>query len=192
MSKTSGKEFIDFWGWAAEKGSMNGNTARALSAAAKRVMSIDADWESKDVSKINADEHIVRFNNLSSREFKPESLQAYARRFKQSLSLFMEFQRDPANWKPSAVISPPRKARAPRQDSPKNGFQDSGFQGSEGSVNDELETQPAQSFMEYPFPLRESCIVRLRLPSDLKVSEVERLSAFMKALAIDFSVPKDN
>jgi hypothetical protein len=187
MSKTSGKEFIDFWGWAAEKGLMNENTARALSAAAKRVISIDEEWEEKDVSKINPDEHIGRFNNLSSREFKPESLQAYARRFKQALSLFMEYQRDPANWKPSTVISPTKRARVQKQDSLKNGFQ-----GSEGIVDDESEASTAQSFMEYPFPLRESCIVRLRLPSDLKVAEVERLSAFMKALAVDFSASKGN
>jgi len=187
VSKTSGKEFIDFWGWAAEKGLMNDNTARALSAAAKRVISIDEDWESKDVSKINPDEHIGRFNNLSSREFKPESLQAYARRFKQALSLFIEYQRDPANWKPSAVISPTKKARAPKPDLPKNGFQ-----GTEGSIDDESEKTTTQSFMEYPFPLRESCIVRLRLPSDLKVSEVERLSAFMRAIAIDFAVSNEN
>jgi hypothetical protein len=44
-----------------------------------------------------------------------------------------------------------------------------------------------RTFVEYPFPLRENCIVRLKLPSDLKVAEVERLAAFIRTLALDFA-----
>ena len=39
--------------------------------------------------------------------------------------------------------------------------------------------------MEYPFPLREGRPVFLRLPMDLKLAEVSRLTAYLKTLAVD-------
>ena len=38
--------------------------------------------------------------------------------------------------------------------------------------------------MEYPYPLRDGQLVRLVLPRDLTLAEVERLYAYMKTLAV--------
>lgn len=180
---TTGKEFVEFWSWVVSKGLMKGNTARSLGAASRQVLGIDDDWESRDVSAIDVDDTLRRFKNIRQKDFKPESLNAYERRFQQALSLFLEYKRDPANWKFVGHEGSSRRARGSKgnSSSEEQGIHDF----SEGTSGDAI---PPVSLMEYPFPLREACIVKLRLPYDLKVSEVERLSAFMRALAIDFSV----
>lgn len=184
---TTGKEFVEFWGWVVSKGLMNENTARSLGAASRQVLSIDDDWESRDVSAIDVEDTLRRFKNIRQKDFKPESLNAYERRFQQALGLYLEYKRDPANWKFVGQEGSSRRARGGKvnSSSEEQGIYD--FVG--GATGDAI---PPVSLMEYPFPLREACIVKLRLPSDLKVSEVERLSAFMKTLAIDFSVSKGN
>lgn len=177
----TGKDFVGFWSWAVGKGLMNSNTARALGAAAKQVMMIEDNWESKEISNnFNAEDILSRFKNLKAKNFKPESLLAYERRFRQALSLFLKYQEDPANWKPGEMITKRIRSRGEVQ----NDFP--------GKPNDVVvpntpERPPTSGLMDYPFPLRENCIARVRIPTDIKMTEVERLAAFLRALAIDFS-----
>ena len=176
----TGKDFVGFWSWAVGKGLMNSNTAKALGAAVKQVMMIEDDWESKEISTtFNADDILTRFKNLKAKNFKPESLLAYDRRFRQALSLFLKYQEDPANWKPEETITKRIRSKGEVQ----NDFP--------GKSNDVVpkppETPPTSGVMDYPFPLRENCIARVRIPTDIKMTEVERLAAFLRALAIDFS-----
>lgn len=176
----TGKDFVGFWSWAVGKGLMNSNTARALGAAVKQVMMIEDNWESKEISTtFNADEILARFKNLKAKNFKPESLLAYDRRFRQALSLFLKYQEDPANWKPEEMIT--KRIRS-------KGEVPNDFPGKPNDVVPKTpEPPPTSGVMDYPFPLRENCIARVRIPTDIKMTEVERLAAFLRALAIDFS-----
>ena len=180
----SGKEFVEFWDWAIAKGLMKKNTAKALATACRQVLSIDEDWETKNISSLDVDGIINRFINLRSMNVTPEVLNTYARRFKQAVQLFIQYSRDPSDWKPRVQTSSNPKPKATKFDRIKNsqGSQDT----SETAVSDEKAfTSPP--LVEYPFPLRDNCIIRLKLPSDLKVAEVQRLAAFMQALALDFT-----
>jgi hypothetical protein len=42
--------------------------------------------------------------------------------------------------------------------------------------------------VEYPFPLREGRLAYLKLPVDLKATEVKRLTAFLNTLAVDADI----
>jgi len=181
---TTGKGFVEFWDWAISKGLMKKNTAKALATASKQVLGIDEDWETKDVSNLNADDIVNRFTNLRSVDVKPENLNAYGRRFKKALELFMQYWHDPSSWKPSSQTSSNLKLKSTKLDRTK---------GSQVSHNaNEIvvpDTGPFTSLglVEYPYPLRDNCIVCLKLPSDLKIADVERLAAFMQTLALDFT-----
>lgn len=180
--ETTGKQFVEFWSWASSKGLMNENTAKGIAAPVRQVLSIDENWETQDVSNIDADELLQRFQNVRGKDFKPESLNAYARRFKQALDLFLQYTRDPSGWKFKGKISSNRKPKAEKSDKQLN------LQVSEDIDKATLpQAGNLLPLMEYPFPLRDNCIVKIKLPTDLKVAEVERLTLFIRTLALDFN-----
>jgi hypothetical protein len=181
MNDTTGKALIEHWEWAADKGVMNKNTAIALKAASLQVLSILDDWENVDIATMNVDDVLNRFQNLRSREFKPETLNVYKRRFRQSVKAFLEYQRNPSGWKPPAQNRPGQK--------PKNGGKQKSKEVLSGQPITHRNVSPSVSeegLVVFPFPLRENLVVYLHLPPDLKATEVKRLTAFMTTLTVDF------
>lgn len=173
--EATGKALVEHWEWAASKGIMNKNTAMSLRTACVQVLSVVDDWESVDIRNLDIEETLTRFQNLRSKQFKPQVLEAYKRRFRQAVSSFLEYLGDPGNWNPTT-----RKptARVPRSDRETSRTQEpAAMSGRE---------LPSAGLVEYPFPLREDQIVRLVLPRDLRKSEVKRLAAFMNTLAVDY------
>lgn len=174
---TSGKALIDHWKWAAEKNLMNVNTANALRAACSQVLSLLEGWETIDVRKIDVADVCRRFQNKRSKDFRPESLETYKRRFTQAVKLFLEYADNPSGWKAPFQDRSPRKGKnaipisnvkfVQRREEHTPSYQDNGL-------------------VDYPFPLREGRIAHLRLPVDLKLAEVKRLNAYLTTLAVDF------
>lgn len=181
---TSGQAFIDHWDYAAESGVMKPNTAAALRAACAQVLSAVENWETVDIRRIDVEDTFRRFQNKRAREFKPETLMTYRRRFSQAVRLFLKFAEDPKSWKspvrerkirPRAVKEPGAEASFPERMSAAGG----------------IETPPPRiGLMDYPFPLPGNRIALLRLPGDLKLAEVQRLTAFLTTLAVDFDPAK--
>ena len=55
---------------------------------------------------------------------------------------------------------------------------------SQGAADAPVDTTPSRSgLVEYPFPLREGRFAFLRLPADLKMADVKRLTAYLSTLA---------
>jgi hypothetical protein len=180
---TSGKAFVEHWSWAATKGLMNKNTASSLRYACLKILSALAEWETIDIMTLDIDATLLRFQNLSSKDFTPESLSVYKRRFKQAVQSFKEYTQNPSSWKPSKgqsrlKVSRPKVSKARQGETVNNNV----------SVLRPYSTNAMgeQGLVEYPFPLRENIVVTLRLPSDLKLAEVRRLTSFMKILTVDF------
>lgn len=178
--ETTGKAFVEHWNWAVEKGLMNKNTAAGLHAACRQVLNIEDGWEELDVSQIDVETFLTRFQNLKGKKFRPKSLDQYKRRFRQALNLYLQYVHDPSGWKPKNSDRPaPRKGNG-------NGDAEPELR---AAVAPKIITTPIPAeagLVDYPYPLREGRIARLRLPSDLKMIEVRRLTAFMSTLAVDF------
>lgn len=177
--KTTGKDLVDHWSWATEKGIMKKNSAFALKSACAKVLSVIDDWESIDITSIDIEDAITRFKNKQARNYKPQSLEAYGRRFRNAVASYLEYIQDPGAWKPGsrqiqAVSSGPNNNSKQKQKMTK--------------ADAQIASQPAsgRGLIDYPFPLREGVTVRLMLPRDITVNEVKRLNAFMSTLAIDF------
>lgn len=171
----TGKALVDHWEWAASKGVMNKNTAMSLRTACIQVLSVVDNWESIDVKNLDIEATLTRFQNLRSKQFKPQVLETYKRRFRQAVSSFLEYLADPGSWKPTTRKAAAQTARTEREPSR---IEDHAA-ASGGGVR-------SAGLVEYPFPLREDQTVRLFLPRDLKRAEVKRLAAFMTALATDY------
>ena len=132
-----------------------------------------------DVSKVNPEQAFQRFKNVRGKEFRPESLNAYFRRFKRALYLFLQYADNPEGWKYKGQSATARKSKLPKsRKTHDNGAVAAESVSSPQSVN-------SVPTMDYPFPLREGCVVRLRLPTDLRTSEVERLTSFMRTLVVE-------
>lgn len=141
-------------------------------------MSALDNWESIDIQSLDVEGTLARFQNLKHKKFLPTVLNTYKNRFRQAVTLYLQYVEDPAGWKPRTV-----ERTAPTSDRT-NG----GDQRPEG-VRTTMQKIPQASLVEYPFPLREGQITRLFLPRDLKSSEVKRLSAFMSTLIVDSDQP---
>ena len=173
---TTGKALVDHWGWAAEKGVMNKNTAGGLRAACAQVLSVDEDWEARDIKTLDIEQALVRFQHLKAKKFKPKVLDTYKRRFRQAVGSYLAYLEDPGGWKPRTV------ERAAGVDKA-NG--DGGGRNGEPAPRPGRHEAPQTGIVEYPCPLREGQMIRLFLPKDLRVAEVKRLTAFMTTLVVD-------
>jgi hypothetical protein len=173
--ETSGKDLVDHWTWATAKGLMNQNTAGALRAACSQVLGVLDDWETQDIRKLDIDSTLKRFENLRKKDFKPQTLETYKRRFSQAVSSFLSYHDNPASWKPRT------QDRSERQE--RNGIPKRSVEGEQPITF--IDQPPSTKLVEYPYPLRVDMIVRISLPRDLNQTEVKRLTKFMESLIME-------
>jgi hypothetical protein len=171
VDQTSGKNLVDHWSWATAKGLMNQNTASALRAACSQVLGVLDGWETEDIRKLDAESTLKRFENLRKKDFKPQTLETYKRRFRQAVASFLSYHDNPGNWKGPSQDQ--RSEKTERNGGPRRPAEE------ERSFVDEGQ---AGRTVDYPYPLRNDMTVRLTLPRDLNRAEVKRLSRFMESL----------
>src|SRR5438093_4944473 len=99
--KTTGKQLVDHWAWATENGLINNNTARALRTACLKVLGVIDHWPQVDVTSLDVEYVIQRFQGLRARDFSSVSLQAYAQRFRTAIQLFLQYVKNPTGWDPA-------------------------------------------------------------------------------------------
>jgi len=177
--ETNARALVDHWNWAADKGLMNRNTAFGLRSACSRVLAVlGDDWEETDVTGLDVEGLLIRFQNLEKKDFKPQVLEVYKQRFRKALALYLEYLRNPGGWKPTAQEKP--AAASQRNDRPPR-RPPSTTAASAGTAPSHV----GAGETEYPFPLRPGVMARLILPSNLTQQDVNRLAAFMAMLIVD-------
>jgi hypothetical protein len=174
----TGLAFVRHWDWVAEKGLMAPASARAIRAAVSQILKIEKDWETVDVQSLDVDGLIARFSNLS--KLAPGSLAAYESRFRTGLASYLSYLNNPTSYQPKTRKAGPREEKAaPR---PKSGR-------TAPATAPALPVVPqvasgAARLVVYPFPVRPDVFAELKLPADLTLDEANRLSAFLKAVAL--------
>ena len=172
---------------------MKPNTAKAYRAACSQILRVLDDWEAVDVGTLDLDDVFQRFQNKRSKDFTPESLDTYRKRFTTARNSFIRYISNPSAWK---MPIKNREARlASRQNISavplpvvrvENSVTTDDVSSDAASVRQGFASaDQASQFVDYPFPLRENMIAHLRLPADLQVREVKRLSAFLASLAVN-------
>lgn len=175
LTDKTGRSLVEFLNWVAEKGLLKRNTAQALRVASEKVLDVDDDWESSDVSEIDVDALLRRFENLRAADYTPGSLSTYQSRFRRALAMYLDYVAKPAGWSPD--IQRRKSKTETGTDETRSGV-------SPGSERARSESRPADHLVEYPFPVRPGCLGRLALPPDLTTAEARRVAAFVTSLAL--------
>jgi hypothetical protein len=184
----TGAGIVDFLDYAIRTGNLKSSTGQAMRTAVKEVLSATqgADgWESVDLTTLDADDVLRRFETLRAMKFTPGSLITYKGRFSRALAMFNEYRASPASWRPSVK----QRARARSNGSP-SAPSPSAVSPAAGPEPGAASSQaphsgPRSAIITYPFPLREGVLASIELPDDLTRREARRLSAFIESLAID-------
>jgi hypothetical protein len=162
-------------------------------SAAKQVFSRvehSDDLRSIDVQNLDVEEYLSRFYIASRGDYKPESLNAYASRFRKAIEAYRGYLADPAGWKPRLRHSPRRtlgnKLAAATSDPaapnpPASGINLEAFRPPQTPAQHPAMT----SLIDYPFPLKSGQLAHLHLPSPLDKDDADRLTQFLRSLVFE-------
>jgi hypothetical protein len=177
----TGLAFVQHWDWVAEKGLLPKNTALSIRTSVSKILGIEEEWESVDVRRLDVDALIARFRNLSN--LAPNSLATYESRFRTGLASYLAYLDNPTSYQPK------RRRRSVREDPA--GVKRGSVGIPTGPPNEHPPAAPTHhqsggtTLVVYPFPVRPEVFAELKLPADLTLEEASRMSAFLKALALD-------
>ena len=154
-------------------GLFNPSTARARKLAAEHLLVELKSHERTDMRLVDVDELCLRFHKLQGSTIRPESLDVYRSRLKDSLADFISWTEDPGAFKPRET-----EVRATRhslqKDSP-----------GEAAAREQLALDPPRRPNDiFPVPLRPDLVVYIQnVPLDMTPKEAEKIAAVVRALA---------
>jgi hypothetical protein len=180
MSKAALLEFLDYL---ARKGLMNKTTASARKAAVGNVLGILSDEEANDISRIDLDDVMRRFQNLNGMNYTADSLATYKSRVRSSIEEFISYTENPMAYRPSSGAG--RKAREGGRSTKSKPSKDSPLPRSQ-QIAPIFEPPPAVATLILPIPIRAELTVYIQgLPHDLTPAEASKIANVIRAMAID-------
>lgn len=183
-SNTSGKDFLEFWKRAAEKGELKSSTARTIRISCEQILQCTENWETLDMRMLNVEDAFRRFVNKRGRDLKSASLASYKNRLKNGIGMFLDYSNDPSSWKPRMKS----RIRGQEKKEPQTIVLADTINDTPQSppaMQEQSKSLPAAPLIEYPFPLREGQLAYLKLPTNLRLFDVKRLTIYLNSLAID-------
>ncbi|MYB76103.1 MAG: hypothetical protein F4X83_03205 [Chloroflexi bacterium] len=176
-NERSRANLLEFLKYLADKGLIAKNTANARRAAAGKVLQILSDEEAHDVTKLNLDEVMSRFQNLEGKGYTPASLATYRARIKTAVDDFENYLENPLGFKPTVrrrESNKPKSATSARREQPKS---------SSGASHSNTAPQ-LMSKSIVPVPIRQATTVYIQgLPFDLSEAEADRIANVIRAMA---------
>lgn len=134
-------------------------------------------YESLDLTNVDLDEYMTRFQIAAGSQYKAESITAYKRRIVNALEAHRRYL---DTGRPPTFRAGPRRAKAEdkvvKLDSKSSPAQDPG--------------PPNPGFHSLSWPLSDGRLVRLELPHRLKPDDVTRLCAVIRSLQDDSPEPR--
>ncbi len=134
-----------------------------------------------DVTKIDPDAYMDRFEKLTVGQYKHESLASYRSRFKKAVEAYAAYLSD--RKIPSFRGSGgPGGRKKETQAAPKEGTAPVAAH----HVRPEVVSSAAEAgLIAYPFPLKSGELAYIRLPAKLDKTDADRLSAFIQTLVLE-------
>ena len=184
----TGADLIAFWNsYAIERGNVNDNTARSLGAASKAVLGIEGGWEDLDITTIDPEDFIHRFQNKQAREYTPKTLHIYAQRFRQALKEYKSYLQNPSSWK----LSTTKKVTPTPNKTNKKGRKSTTNQVGSNVINPISPLDTSTQLVTYQYPLRTDCLIQIRLPLDFVQADLDRLHNYLKTLILPTNPPDE-
>jgi hypothetical protein len=162
---------VGFCQWLGEQGLVSAHRADQLCLAVRRVLDPDHDWGRLDVRGLEVDRLLERLATATTPPFRSSTLRFYSSSFRKAVRLYLAYLDDPAGFHATGTVLTRWRTRTVA-----------------AQANLPAAHQPAAtsaSTIAYPFPLRGSHTIWLRLPADLTRDEARRLAMFIHALAMD-------
>lgn len=178
MSKDALTGFLNYM---TDKNMLSTATLASRKAAVNTLLGVLGPEEVADVTKVDLDQAAIRLNNKRPNDFRPESLKVYKSRVASAVYDFVNYRKDPVNFKPRLFIAKlPGAAKPP---APKS---DAGQGGKPNPPGNTIDTGE----ITIPIPLRPNLVMKLvGVPSDLTRAEAIRIAAVINAFAV---VPPEN
>jgi hypothetical protein len=182
-----------FLDWAGTRGEIPLATAKNLAGASGKVLAVEPDADTVDVTQIDPDDVFGRFETLNRLNYTSESMVTYRSRFFKSVAMYRAWLDKRPDWK-TLNGRPPTKAVAVRSSgngkpTPKGRVKRPAAEASARptpeSPADQLPTSPSSPMVPYDLPLRPGLRVRLVLPEILTQADAKRITAFVTSLAFD-------
>jgi hypothetical protein len=167
--------FLDYL---ADKGLMEKNTVAARKAAVTKVLGILDDVESSDVTAVNIEDAISRFQRLHGRDYTPASLISYKSRLKSALDDFQSYLSNPLAFRPTVQNRVRTKTKIAREEKPESG-------GRPERRGDQARpvAMPAAAGLIVPIPIRPDLTVHVQgIPFDLTEAEARKIAAVVTAM----------
>jgi hypothetical protein len=171
MSNDRSREgLIQFLDYLADKGLMARNTAMARKAATNKVLGVLSGEEALDVTKIDFDDIMRRFQNLEGRNYTPTSLTTYQSRIKSALVDFETYLKNPLGFRPNV------QARERSSNSKATNASVPKVESSQKQPQSSMHAQAVTGAV-LPIPIRSDLTVYIQgLPFDLTEAEARKIS----------------
>lgn len=174
-------DFLRFLDYLGDKGLLPAGTASSRKATANKVTAILSDDEAVDVTAIDLDEIMRRFDNLNQHQYTPESLQTYKSRMKTALEDFRNYCENPLSFKPLGQGRAKQKGTGEKQKNVLTVKNEA-----RGAPEPIRSTSHLPNVSVLPIPLRAGLTVQIAgLPFDLTPSEARKIANIVLAHAVD-------
>jgi hypothetical protein len=160
-------EFCDF---VVEKGYGTTAATDPWKTAVRKILGTvyGEDFESADLTSLDYDDLLSRFETLSRGRYKHDSVVTYGRRLRNAVDAYFAYvdTGKPPQLRRSSAAAKPAKAEAKKPASSPSARQQ----------------EQMGELIKFPFPLRTGEMAQLHLPRRLQRDDADRLSAFLRTL----------
>ncbi|HEX8751885.1 MAG TPA: hypothetical protein VF731_00580 [Solirubrobacterales bacterium] len=175
-SKTAAGLF-GFCDYMVEKGYATTAVTDPWKTAARKVLGtvFGEGYESTDLTSLDLEDVISRFETKTLGAYKHDSVVAYGRRLRNAVEAYLAFV---DTGKPPQLRRPSRSSKAGANGAKKV----SAASSVKPRPLQRVREQPAGELIQFPFPLRTGEMAQLHLPRSLRKEDADRLSAFLRTL----------
>lgn len=174
MSERSRDKLLEFMDYLSEKGLVATATISARKASANKVLGILKGPEADDVTKLDLNEVMRRFQNLEGKGYTPASLKSYLSRTKSAIDDFKNYLENPLAFRPGV------QARERRKPEAKSAVERSSTEPSPHPDKQPVKAPLSSSLL--PIQIRSDTTVFVQgLPYDLTDAEASKIANVIKA-----------
>ncbi|MCW1430336.1 hypothetical protein [Novosphingobium sp. JCM 18896] len=182
MADRSRDALLEFLDYLAAKGLMAKATASARKAASSQILGVLDPDEAADITALDLDQVVTRFQNLHGKKYTPQSLTTYKSRVKAAIDDFDSYSANPLAFRPSIQSKERAKTKISKQSVSLKVADDAEV------IRPETSPRPAHSPLVssniLPIPLRADLTIFIQgLPFDLTVQEARKISNVVLAMA---------
>lgn len=192
MGSNTASGLIDYLDSLVSKGRSRPGIVSPLKTAVTKVLEKTEGerWTAVDMTKIELDDVMARFKNLTMGDYNEASYQAYEARVKRALGWYMNFLENPGWF--------PKERQRTREANNKGSQSDKRIDGQEHdmknrsvgvttrSISVASSTEATKSDeIAYPFPLANGETARIFMPKGVTKADIKRLAVFLEALVIE-------